>query len=613
MVMKRSSRWLFFYLAAVAASLTSAAAFGQMRVGGDGHAMDANPETSSGGYNPTNTSPEVTGNDITYGNVTNGFAFRGRLPFSDPSGFGQVLPGEQVDAFVRDSTGVPTMSNSTVSNPAYAGPQVFYSKTQSPTIPDGFVPSPTASGNYLAAPAPTQADLSVDLRLGAPLDFNSPLPKPGELLLPGQVDASASVNPANPTPPTYFMASPLYGVRQVGTGLNAPTNPSFAAATPDTNNPNPTTSGQSTSPFGTMNRPNAQQQQIIQMRKELNQSAAQTGQASASDSQDVAPKPLQPLTPGSGTPGSNSQNPNEPLTPLQLASATPIQPTSLTPVAGDVSTAPLNSPEIQALLPPPAQQSTQIAELQRRMGQYNQDHPATAEEAQRQFLADLQARQSGAAGSDQTGMGTTPEAGNEAGGTGSVTGTQTPMVTPTPELSSAPPPTPMEIKSLAAGISSKSLADLLGGAEAQTTKGEYAKAIEAYDEAGAVAPNNALIPIGRAHAELGGSYYRQAELDLRAAFKMDSSVLLAQYDLQKLLGPQRLQYVVTDLKHLASDSPQNPTPVFLLAYIAYNTHHEDKAEGWLDVADRRSGGDDDVIPLLKKYWTFTSSTPATQP
>jgi tetratricopeptide (TPR) repeat protein len=176
-----------------------------------------------------------------------------------------------------------------------------------------------------------------------------------------------------------------------------------------------------------------------------------------------------------------------------------------------------------------------------------------------------------------------------------------------------PPPTPMQINSIAQGVASKSLADLLSRAEEQTQKQEYAKAIESYDEAVSVAPNNALIPIGRANAELGGSYYRQSELDLRAAFKEDSSVLLAQYDLQKLLGAQRLQYVVTDLKELASDSPEDPTPVFLLAYIAYNTHHEDKAAGWLDVAQRRAGGNDDVIPMLKKYWTFTSSEPATQP
>jgi tetratricopeptide (TPR) repeat protein len=605
--MKRISGW-FTGICLLSTALIAVPAIGQMRVGGDGHAADANPQVGSGGYNNVLATPQVSGNDITYGNVTGGFAFRGRLPnaFTDPSGFAVTLPGEEIDAFDRDAPGVPTAEHPMMT-PNYSGPHAFYSRTDSPTIPEGFSASSAASGNYLATPPPTQQDLSTDLRLGAPLDFNSPLPKPGDLLIPGQVDTMAQANPANPTPPTYFMASPLYGVRELQNNLS---NPGYGNSNPQ--NPTQTAQGQSLTPFGILAQPSAAQMRILQMRQELAQ-AAQGQQQNGSSSSSVGAKPLAALTPGNSTPGASSQNPNQPLSQLQPSSGA-IAPTVLTPVAGDMSTAPLNNPETQSLLPPSAQQSTQVAELQKRMQQFNQAHPPTDEESNKEFLSNLQKRMGVVNPAEANPMGQTTGAGipSGAGGPGSIAAIPGPIAVPAAGPAAAPP-TPMQIKSMAEGVSSKSLADLLRKSEEQTRKGEYAKAIEGYDEAAAVAPNNALIAVGRANAELGGSYYSQAENDLRSAFKQDSSLLLAQYDLRGLLGPERLQFVVNDLKQLASDSPQNPTPVFLLAYVAYNTHHEDRAAGWLDVANRRAGGNDDVIPMLKKYWTFTASNPATQP
>jgi tetratricopeptide (TPR) repeat protein len=587
-----------------------APASAQMRVGGDGHALDANSEVGSGGYNQQQQKQGVTGNDITYGNVTGGFAFQGRVPFafSDPSGFAEPLPGEQVDAFIRDSTGVPSLDHPMVT-PQYSGPHVFYSKTDSPIMPDGYSSNSAVSGNFIATPPPTQQDLALDLRLGAPLDFNSPLPKPGDLLIPGQVDAMAQANPANPTPPVYFMASPLYGVRQLGaTDQNG--NPLTASASGNFNGQNSTSQqGQNFGPLSAIGRPNSRQQNIMAMRKELIQSAKGQQQV-ANDQTNLASQPLNPLTPG----GDNTQqNPNQPLSSDQAIS-NQVQPSVLTPVAGDVSTGPLNNADTLALLPAPAQQSTQIAELQKRLAQYKQANPVSEEESTKQFLDDLQKRDGIVNPTEQnSGEGSA----NGTGQAGSATGLTSPLVAPalpSTVAPAAPPPTPMQIKSLATGISAGSLAKLLRNAEDQTRKGEYAKAIEAYDDAASAAPNNALVPLGRANAELGGSYYSQAETDLRMAFKQDNSLLLAQYDLSGLLGAKRLQYIVSDLKELASDSPQNPTPVFLLAYIAYNTHHEDRAAGWLDVAQRRAGGTDDLIPVLKRYWTFNQYTPpATQP
>jgi tetratricopeptide (TPR) repeat protein len=434
------------------------------------------------------------------------------------------------------------------------------------------------------------------------------LPKPGDLLISSQVDPTADVNPSTPM---YFSASPLFGVREFGGNQNN------TSGLPTTGNPG-------------MPTPATDQDRIMQMRRELIQTAQGSQQGSSQNnqsSQSTGNGPLAPIMAGGST-----TNINAPLQPLQPSGSMPLTPTSLSPVAGNMAVVPANPSDL--LLPSPTLQSKQYAEMQKKLDQYKKTHPLSDDEQQRQFLASLQNRrlaeqnptdQSGTATPDVTGI--NPQAGPEtpagtptAGAEGlapSAVAPANPTANPTASTPSSPsstaggpPPAPLQISSLADGVKSPSLAKLLRDAEDQITKGQYSKAIEDYDEAAAVAPNNPLIPIGRANAELGGSYYQQAATDLRSAFLQDSAVMLAQYDLEKLLGDQRIKFIVTDLKQVASDSPENPTPVFLLAYIAYNTHHEDRAAGWLDVAQKRAGGTDDVIPMLKKYWTFA---PATQP
>ena len=141
---------------------------------------------------------------------------------------------------------------------------------------------------------------------------------------------------------------------------------------------------------------------------------------------------------------------------------------------------------------------------------------------------------------------------------------------------------------LASGISSKGLYDLIREAETLVQSQQYSKSIGVYDQAIQVAPNNPLLYIGRAEAEMAGSFYRQAEFDLRQAFHQDKAVLMGQYDLTGQLGQARLKYIEDDLTQVATDAPKNPTPVFLLAYICYNTHREVKAAAYLDMVAKRN-------------------------
>ena len=118
-------------------------------------------------------------------------------------------------------------------------------------------------------------------------------------------------------------------------------------------------------------------------------------------------------------------------------------------------------------------------------------------------------------------------------------------------------------------------------------EGKWFSAKEQYDVAQQVAPNNMLILVGRANAELGGSYYGQAEADLHTAFTNDPATLEGQYDLRSMIGDERLQFLVKDLKDIASKNPTQARPLFLLAYIDYNTGNERLAAGRLDLAEKR--------------------------
>jgi cytochrome c-type biogenesis protein CcmH/NrfG len=153
-------------------------------------------------------------------------------------------------------------------------------------------------------------------------------------------------------------------------------------------------------------------------------------------------------------------------------------------------------------------------------------------------------------------------------------------------------------------VQAPGLADLMQTAETAMKEGKYATAIRQYEAAGQVAPNNGMVLVGRATAELGASFYRRADATLREAFTMDPSLMLAQYDLTQLLPEERLQFVVRELKDLANREPTQTTPVFLLAFIAYNTGNEVNAAGFLDQADKRAGGNDPVLKLVREHWSL---------
>ncbi|MGB7160558.1 MAG: hypothetical protein WBD40_21010, partial [Tepidisphaeraceae bacterium] len=186
-----------------------------------------------------------------------------------------------------------------------------------------------------------------------------------------------------------------------------------------------------------------------------------------------------------------------------------------------------------------------------------------------------------------------------------------PQAAPAPGPSAKPGP--VKIETLAKGVPGKGLADLLTSAESLMKQGRFTSALEKYDQAEQVAPNNPLIKLGRANAELGASYFARADAHLREAFTADAALLMGQYDLRAFLGEDRLKVVASDLKEIANAEQSQARPVFLLAYIAYNSGNERMAAGYLDLADKRSGGKDPLIKKMREHWTLPAAEEAPAP
>jgi len=156
---------------------------------------------------------------------------------------------------------------------------------------------------------------------------------------------------------------------------------------------------------------------------------------------------------------------------------------------------------------------------------------------------------------------------------------------------------------------------MLAQAEDLMRQGKFQSAIDRYDVALQIAPNNPLVSLGRANAELGAGAYRLASADLHRVFTSDHATLMAQYDLKGWFPADRLEAITKELQDLSSRDPKDQMPEFLLAYIAYNIGDPDAAARHLTEARKRSGTSDPLLDFMERDWKLpvVERTPTPQP
>jgi hypothetical protein len=554
-------------------------AWGQYRVENyDGHLLDASNRIGSNGYNSANVpANSVNSADIFLGNVTGYGAFRGNVEEPSLGAFQGYIP-YQPSLVLEQQSGM----QSPISAPTYNKPQVFYNQyTIGNNAQKGFQQVPN-TGIYLAAPAPSvQAQ---DYRLGATLNVPSASsPQPGEIVGPG------AVNPQADMTPSFLTNAPVGGV--------------------NANAPSPITQGlgvNSTLQAGASGLSSGlTQSDILRLRAEMTSDTLSAG--AAGQLQSTTPGFLgtnNPLSTGliSNQPLSGALSGTQSLSPINLAEQATLQSVQISPGIGNLSTGQMERHYIP-LPAPPTEQSPEYAKLRALWDQYQTSHPKSDEQANRMYRAALQARQA-----YEQALSRAPAATARPTAPGAAAPTQQPVPT-APETPSAPPPAPLQVGSIGEGIRYSGLSQLVREGESLSRQKKFRDAVGKFMDARQVAPNNMLIAIDLANAELGAGFYTDAEQALRDALTADPALLMGQYDLRSTIGDDRLQWLTADLKHLSAGG-DSATPAFLLAYISYNTGHTDQAVEYLKLAQTRAGGQDDLTRSLADHWSLPTTKPA---
>jgi tetratricopeptide (TPR) repeat protein len=570
MTVNRKSRR--FHLLAAAALVLPALVFGQGQIN-TGRVNDANNRYGSGGYNygglnPTSYSNAVinTGNQIVTGNITMGREFRGTVGYTDPYAFRGSTAGALSDNFIKNSAGVPQ---------AYAAPPVpntpsaFYGASSTVQPPPGFQLSMNRGG-YVPPPPPGARGMQ-DQRLGV-VDLNAPIsptPTPGEMLTRGSLTQGNTAG--------ILSGSPLYGVREWNP--QDPADRMFIENMLNRQN-------------GAFNRGNIYDpRQIQQMREELQKTLNPEQQQQQPTDAKVDARPqdsltLSPLGKSFDSPADAALS-NKP-------NADKVQ--GGQPMAGDLNT---EQGMRQFVLGIAHKTNPQYAEMNKRLEQYYSDRRKTDVDFAREFNQQYKAKKDAQAKAEA-------DKKKLAGNNDNPNAVRPQPLQPTPEEPNKPKvkkPAPVKVQDLSTGIKAEGLANLMKKGEGLMKEGKFASALDQFDAAEQVAPNNPLIWLGRANAELGAGFFTRADQHLRQAFMTDKSLLMGQYDLTAMLGEERLTKLVSELKDIANKN-QQPAPLFLLAYVAYNTGHERQALGYLDLAEKRAGGNDPFFKALRDHWAL---------
>lgn len=545
--------------AAVAATISLLAinrpAEAQFSTGQNGHANDANNQVGSGGYNGARPGSAVTPNDIVNGNVTGLRSFSGYVGERDPRAFTGPVAGGVNDVFVRQSSGVPTGSGAAMT---YGQPQPFYGDSRYVPPPAGSLPV-GFNGGYIGTTATSPSSLSNGLNSSvSATGLQSRTLDRDTLLLNAMVNPSGytGLSSAANQNEVFENAAALYGQRTI---------------------PTPGVSNLDTSQLPVLPESIAlQNDEIFRIRQEMRDAAQGTPAA---------------LTPGAkGASQINNPNPNSGETPTGLnqpinaavgqsfdapinsaISSSLSNPVGLNPQLSSTGIIPSNLRNPTALIPAD-KQSALLETLQKRLEQTSDVGKVMAEARGERPAPRVAAKE--------------PAKTNEG---------------------AAIPEGPLKVSSLATGIKSKGLRDMLASAEDLMAHGKYDSAVLRFSQAQRVAPNNPLTVLGRAHAELAGGYYARADEDLHLVFRSNPALLLAQFDLGSMLPKDRVDYLENDLKDIAERDPKAERPWFLLAYLAYNTNKPASAEADLGEAEKRAHGNDWLLRLLRQRWSLPSN------
>jgi hypothetical protein len=615
-------------LSAVLAALPvfSAASFAQFQTGTGGHALDASNRVGSGGINQQGGSGSTNG----YSNSTNVFTGNvSGLNYFHGNTNG-IFDSNTVQA--NTETAATDNINRQTAQPIGGGQggganyQAYYNSSRIVAPQPGFTQTLNGAA-YVPAPQYNPLTPNSDSRLGGVNLNNQPqylLPQPGEIDMAGQVDPTGSQS--------LFTMSPLYGMRK--NDSNDAGDSFFLSQYSNY--------GQT----GAADRARMQPAALRRMQDELNNSALPADETPGAINPNGQTSPNTPGGANTGTSNTGTSNTgalnngavnngalnNGALQASPLAAGQlPAQPLTSGLGSSQIDNSLSSGQGTQnRMLIPAGRQSAQIQALEKKFAnqKLNDSQASDLYNQQQRLLRAAESKPTDLKPGvgDPNAVKPSPDTFSGTGATpGATAGAPTPpgnTVTPPkhetfspvltgPDNASNNTNTPAEnqpyvITSLATGIKAKGLAEMLTSAEGQMRGGRFSQAIDTYNSAEQVAPNNPFVPLGRGFAELGRSYYAKADADIARAVTAEPAILAGQYDLKGFIGDARLQFIQRDLQDIATTEKSARSSV-LLAFIAHNTGDDASAAKLLDDAAAR-GGYDAMVKQMRETWSLKAGT-----
>ena len=567
-----NTRWVLILAAgAVALGLGSAEAQYQT-LDSTGRMLDANNRLGSDGVNDRRSvAGGVSGDDIVYGNVTRGREFRGNVNSKDARAFRGNIKRPS-DLLTRDA-GVSVYERGAGYDSTTA--QEYFGDRRAVAPPTGFQNlQPGSPGAFRVTPPVYRVpgDLRMDATIANP-EFG--LSRPANYIMPG-------VNDLNPVATGAL------------TPLVAPEARSFEGRDQSM--------GYSRE---LLLRLGLNEERVREMRDEY-----QRGDKPDSTTRDPNDVTLAPETPI-----------NDPLD-SRLATADQTK-----AATGSLNTEQSLSQRLITAAPLASRQDTQYAELQKRLDRFRQRRNMTDEDANRLFMEDWTAAQKAEQAAKDAKAAENPKPALQTPDKPSVepvtpkqdedkfepidnrrgralTVKDRAKATKVEGILPPQPDIPVRIASFADGVKATGLKSLLADAEKAMHDGKFTQSLDYYDAAAGVAPDNSMVLMGRAVAELGAGYYARAQTHLEQVLQADPSLLMARYDLKAFYGEDRLQYIVRDLKDLSQAETRQARPLFLLAFVAFSTENEQRTADYLKLAEER-GGSKAFYDQLREYWRLT--------
>ncbi|MEM6553794.1 MAG: hypothetical protein AAF750_16875 [Planctomycetota bacterium] len=146
-------------------------------------------------------------------------------------------------------------------------------------------------------------------------------------------------------------------------------------------------------------------------------------------------------------------------------------------------------------------------------------------------------------------------------------------------------------------------------AEQALAAGKFMEAEALFRQVTVDAPKEPLARVGLIHSQLGAGMIRSAALNLRRLFEDHPELIAMRYDASLLPTPERLTWLQKELQRMIASNNYAGEPGLMMAYLGYQTEAPNLVKFGLGLATSTLPNDP-LLPLLKRIWLEGEAAPA---